>query len=568
MCGIFGYKNLDINIEKIHAELYHRGPDSFNISRFSDWTFCHSRLSIIDLSPNAIQPMEYKGNILVFNGEIYNYLELKKEFLNNEFFTSSSDTEVLLKLLFKYGMSILNKLNGIFAFAYYDSCTNSVYLIRDRFGVKPLYFYMKDKVFAFSSEDKALKNLLNIPFDLNEEYVKNLFDKNMSDFNENTLIKDIYSVNAGEYIEITSENKIIKNKYYNFNDYDFENINKYGFQENLDYFENLLTDAISLRNRSDCPIAMTLSSGIDSTVIYTLAKEKIGCNYTIFTYSNEGRLDEYKNAARLAKEYGDKIIKIEYDKEHSYENYEKSLIALNGPIWSSAHVGYYDVYKKIKEQGFKVVIEGHGSDEIFGGWQFLFPIAIKQSFANKNYLLALNILNLYLTTNKITLYKKNILDVIEYIKNLTSNDKSVFDRTLEYIFTKKILPINLRCWDRVQMANSIESRSPFLDYRIVEYVRALPLKYKINSIGNKAILRHILKKYKKDFIYKNKVKQPFLASEIEFLTQNSKKMLQFYDKTKYKFDISNWENNDFSKGYNPQIYKACALGFLENHYKL
>ena len=117
------------------------------------------------------------------------------------------------------------------------------------------------------------------------------------------------------------------------------------------------------------------------------------------------------------------------------------------------------------------------------------------------------------------------------------------------------------------MANSVESRSPFLDYRIVEFTRKLPLQYKINKYGNKAILRAILRKYKKEFIYNNEVKQPFLASEFDFIKNNHNYLLKYYDRNKFNYNISDWINNNFSNGYNPKIYKACALGFLASYYK-
>lgn len=565
MCGIFGYKNFELNTEKIKSELFHRGPDAFRIKKESNWTFCHSRLSIIDLSDNASQPMESNGNILLFNGEIYNFKELKKEYLNDICFNTLSDSEVLLHLLEKYGLKILNKLNGMFAFAYYEKKTGSLFLARDRFGVKPLYYYKDNSSFAFCSEDAILMRLLNLPYEVNEEYIDNLINKEMSDYNELTIHKKIFSIKAGEYIEITKEETIKNFQYYNYDDFSFEITN---LNDITTVYEELLTDAIRLRNRSDVPIALTLSGGIDSSVIYTLAKEKLNANYTLFTYSHKNTdLDEFLIAERLANEYNDKIIKIEYNNQKFIENFKKSLLALNAPIWSSAHAGYYEVYKTIKENGFKVVIEGHGADELFGGWPFTFPFATKEAFANKKYLLALQILILYKESNKISSTNKNIKDLLQIIFPIMKKDKNVFFRILDYIFKQRILPINLRCWDRIPMANSIESRSPFLDYRVVEFTRKLPVEYKINKNGNKAVLREILKKYNKSYIYKNKIKQPFLASELDFIKNNSDFLIKYYNKNKYNYDTSSWINNDFAKGYNPKIYKACALGFLENYYK-
>ncbi len=568
MCGIFGFKNFNIDTNKIKSELNHRGPDSFNIIKTGNITFCNSRLSVIDLSDKAMQPMILNGNIISFNGEIYNYKELYEEYLEGVELHSMSDTEILLNLIQRYGFKILNKLNGMFAFSYYDNNSQSVFLVRDRYGVKPLYYYILGNSFAFCSEDYVLMRVLNIPFSVNPAYISNLLDKNISDFDDNSIIKNIFSVNAGEYVEITKQNKIIKNKYYYYNDYDTHEIIYKNKREIINDFENLLADSIRLRNRSDTPIALTLSGGVDSSLIYTLSKEKLNIGYTLFTYSNmQKNLDEYTKAKRLADDYNDNVIKIEYNNQNFLENYGKSLIALNAPIWSCAHAGYYEVYKKINEAGFKVVMEGHGADEIFGGYPFTFRSAAVQAFAERKYKLCFDIINLYSQTNKISIDKINYIDLIKSLFKVKDSQKNIFFRTLDYIFRKKVLPISLRCYDRIPMANSVESRSPFLDYRIVEYTRALPIEYKINKIGNKAILREILKKYNKDYIYKNKKKQPFLTSELKFLSDNSKFMLKYYNNDKYDFDISKWITQDFSQGYNPNIYKACALGFLEDYYK-
>ncbi len=564
MCGIFGIKGINVNIETVRQELEHRGPDFFASKTASDWTFAHSRLSIIDLSEKGNQPIEIDGDLLIFNGEIYNYIELKQEYLNNVETFSCSDAEILLLLLQRYGLNILNKLNGMFAFAFFDNKNKSVHLVRDRYGVKPLYYWAKDGKFAFCSEDSALINILKLPYIFNDEYKDLLIEKAISDFDENTCIRDIYQVCPGEYLKINDDCSIEKTKWYNYSDYDCGCVDYEKDSEVIEHFEYLLTDSIKLRHRSDVPVAITLSGGLDSSLIYVLSKENLGTDYGVFTYSNKNKnLDEFEKVKRLTSEYGDRVTRIDYGDE-TLEIFSKSLQALNSPIWTPAHTAYYSVYKKINENNYKVVIEGHGSDEILGGWAYTFPFAIKESLANFKFKLSYDIYKAYKYCD-LAEKSNSGLDFFQLFK-FNKKDKNCFEGLLEYIFTKKVLPINLRCWDRLSMAHSVESRSPFLDFRLVEFTKKLPLRYKINKIGNKAILRKILYKYGKNYIADNKLKQPYLASEGDFLSENCRFLLKYYDNNKFNYDILNWEQGNFSNGYDPRIYRAIAFEMLREHY--
>lgn len=349
MCGIFGTKNMPINSGDIKICLQHRGPDAFGEKITDDWNMYHARLSILDLSEAGTQPMESDGNIICFNGEIYNHKELYKQYLCDCPLKSASDTEVLLLLLNKYGMKILNKLNGMFAFAYYDKKQRKMYLVRDRFGVKPLYYYQKQNQFVFCSEDRVLFDLLKLPLKFSHKYMERLIENSESDYDELSTFENIYQVKAGEYISIDYQNCIQKHVWYDFSDTEF---NKFNFKDKKtveEYFENLLVDSIRLRNVADVDVGITLSGGLDSSLIYVLAKEKLGKDYKIFTYSNaKEALDEFDTVNKLTQEYGDKLTKIEYC-EDTMEQFLESLKYLNAPIWAASHVGYYNVLKKLKK---------------------------------------------------------------------------------------------------------------------------------------------------------------------------------------------------------------------------
>lgn len=567
MCGIFGCRNMQIDSDDIKICLQHRGPDAFGSKIADDWNIYHARLSILDLTEAGTQPMEADGNIICFNGEIYNHKELYKQYLCDCPLKSASDTEVLLLLLNKYGMKILNKLNGMFAFAYYDKKQRKMYLVRDRFGVKPLYYYQKQNQFAFCSEDRVLFDLLKLPLKFNHKYMERLIENSESDYDELSTFENIYQVKAGEYISIDYQNSIQKHVWYDFTDTEF---NKFNFknQETVEeYFENLLVDSIRLRNVADVNVGITLSGGLDSSLIYVLAKEKLGKDYKIFTYSNaKETLDEFATVNKLTQEYGDKLTKIEYC-EDTMEQFVESLKYLNAPIWAASHVGYYNVYKRIKENNIKVILEGHGADESLGGWPWTLGHAAGQAFREGKFRLSWKIFKVQQQTWNTGLNQKSNENFRHYLKLLKKfNRKNCFSKLLKNLFDKTVLPINLRCFDRLSMANSIESRSPFLDYRIVEFLRNLPIEYKVNAIGNKAILRNILLKYNKDYIVQNKVKQGYLSSEIEFMNQNSEVLLSYLGDDIDKYDVKDWRDKNISYGYDTKLYRIIAFKILEKLY--
>ena len=215
MSGIFGFKNLNLEISKISEELLHNNKNDFNYVEQENLVFCQCRIKI---GNTPVYKMDFNGNLIAFNGEIYNYKDLYQEFFNDT--ESASDVEVLMKLLDKYGLEILNKLNGMFSFAYYEKKSGSTFLVNDRYGVKQLFYYVNGGSFAFSTEDSILTRMLNIPFSFNDSYVQSLFVKDIFDFENKLINPNIHSVFAGEYVEITKDNEIKKYKYYLFDDFD------------------------------------------------------------------------------------------------------------------------------------------------------------------------------------------------------------------------------------------------------------------------------------------------------------------------------------------------------------
>lgn len=598
MCSIFGYNNFK---ETALADVFfqsqrHRGPEFEKYISQNDWILGHQRLSIIDTSSSANQPMTKNGHTIVLNGEIYNYLELQKEYLKDIVFFSTSDTEVLLELLIRYGISILNKLNGMFAFAWLNHSSGELYMCRDRFGVKPLHYMTYNGHFYFSSEIKPLIKIKGqIEMNPAIEYAF-VFDT-ATDFDAQTFAKDIYQLKAGHFIKFESDQNCTQKQWYHFNDYSFDETVFNDYRQTTESFEALLTDAIKLRHRADVPICITLSGGLDSTTIYTLTKEHISSNIKAFTFLHPGsETNEYDIAKKLTEGYNDQLVEVFHDVEESVEFQQKVLHFLEFPIWNNSGTAYYEMYRAIKKSGFTVVIEGHGSDEQLGGYPYLIEAAVEQELYYGRFKSAYRLQQIANQTHNSALNQKGTPyksyadflseNAFPRLKHLFGNkfykrepliSPNHFQKTIELSFDYKILPIVLRNFDRLSMAHTLESRSPFMDYRVVEFLRKTPLKSKVNAIGSKALLREILKKYGKDFIYKNKAKMGFASDVPKFYNNPENKKIitdlvnQFNDP---RFDY--FKNNALQKlsktpmGWQDtgDIWKIFSLQLTKNLYGL
>ena len=534
MCGIFGYNQASEKSRNgsFFADLAHRGPDAAATCETGSWTLGHLRLSIIETSSASNQPFLKDGNALIFNGEIYNYLELSRDHLSNEVLRTASDTEVLITLLNRDGLSCLNHLNGMFAFAWHDATTDTLHLVRDRFGVKPLYYTTAAGHVYFSSEITPLTRLHG-ETRLDEGIIASFMADTATDFDERSGIVGIQQVKPGHYLTITSTGTVSEHRWYTGSDYRVDTSIFANKAKTITAFEDLLTDALRLRHRADVPICITLSGGLDSTSLYVLAKEKLQSNIKPFVFAHPGAAtDESERATALARSYGDEPIVVTSSHPQGHTALTEALRYLEFPIWNPSAVAYLDMYKAIKAAGYTVVIEGHGSDEQLGGYPYMIEAAWKQALLTLRFRLAHTLYRTWLGTQNTTLGQQPAArslgkDIVMMTKGILRGVAKMLlaPRKWQYLsfnalvrdsFDYKILPIVLRTFDRLPMAASLETRCPFMDYRVVEFIRALPLEYKVNEIGSKAILREILKKYGHAAIYQNRAKMGF-ASDIPSL---------------------------------------------------
>jgi asparagine synthase (glutamine-hydrolysing) len=436
----------------------HRAPDESGIYSDDDIELGMGRLKIIDMASPGLAPYVEDGLVLSYNGEIFNYLELKTELQDKGWtFRTTSDTEVLLKAWREWGVGMFNRLNGMFAFAIYDSKTKQVWLARDIAGEKPLYYYHHDKVFVFSSEAKALATVLAL-----EEQENEFFETFQHCF-QSTLWKGVFEVPPAHYLVYdlnTRRTQLVE--YWNFQPRTIK------LKTAADELEELLGDAVRLRLRSDVPTGLYYSKGIDSSLISTYHDFD---HKFYFDDTKNWRKDFFAQVGRVVRHLDFPV---------------GSLSAY--PLWKLAERAARKV---------KVVLSGEGADEIFGGYVRYLPIArereLQQKYPSYQY-----IFNKYYPAYldgfaKITARNGNVELAREWLR-------PYFDRfddpinAMGFADFKLVMPSLLQMGDRMAGAFGIENRCPFLDRRVIEFGFSLPPEQKIRVLDQKVILRRILRK--------------------------------------------------------------------------
>ena len=567
MCGVTGiissnlsredlYKNLDLMRQNIN----HRGPDDSGtwIDIELGIGIAHNRLSILDLSQCGHQPMKSKSGryIISFNGEIYNHIEIKKK-LNRKSFLNwrgTSDTEVLIESLDLLGLKkTLKLIKGMFAFALWDNQEKILYLVRDRFGEKPLYwgFIRNDnnKSFVFASELTSIKNLPIFHNKLSEEGIKKYF--NYGYISPPTSIYDeIYQIMPGAYIEINYADLKRNNDYYpkTYSWYNFglKEDNKYNFENDRNLslkLENLITDSLSLQNNADVPVCTFLSGGIDSSLVASLLQKISPTKINTFTISfpeqgnEENLFNEGPYASKIANFLETNHTDIPLTSKDALDLIPNLSEIYSEPFSDSSQIPTYLLCKSARESGYKVALTGDGADELFGGYnRHIFLPKVFSIFKNKpkkfKQIISFLLNNIPLSSEGLIKDKRQKLirsinnsDSIEQIydsvlklwidheQNVISSryqytpseflDIPLADTVAERIMLKDILfylPSDILVkTDRASMYNSLETRAPFLDNDLAEFALNIPLNLKTSNQSytrtGKYILKEILGKY-------------------------------------------------------------------------
>ncbi len=560
MCGINGilyFKDFkkdeslsffENNISRMNEEIAHRGPDGSGM--FISYPVClgHRRLSIIDLSEEAGQPMfnEDKSVVIVFNGEIYNYTELIPDLKSKgHIFKTKSDTEVILHSYEEYGTECVNRFNGMWAFAIYDIKKKIFFASRDRFGVKPFYYYKDDRQFIFSSEIKAVLKIK----DINEANHGKVFDYlayGYKSSNGDTFFQDINELKPAHNIIIQNDKAEIK-KYWDFKN---EKYRGNDIKEKLNY---LLYDSVKLRFRSDVPVSILLSGGLDSGIITRITDELIDDHqlkenevtafsavFPGFMYDESKTVKEFIQTCRHIKS-----IEITPGNDNLLTSINNFVYGMGEPVFSTTSFAHYILMKEIKKNNVKVVMNGQGSDEAWCGYgRYFIGYFLLDSLLSRpqEFISQLNSISdkmkysykfILQQTLKAVMsrryssylrakYKENIIDCLSF---------DFFRRNYKYISNpeyKKLSPGNLSGYmkyniqfqgfnqilhyeDHSSMQSSIEMRSPFIDYRLMELAFSLNDKVKFDKGVTKKILRELFKEKLPQSVINNHMKIGFMT---------------------------------------------------------
>lgn len=557
MCGISGiiaYNAISSTEEKslitMRNAIIHRGPDHQGVWKNQSVVFGHNRLSIIDLSEGANQPMVSidEDIVICFNGEIYNHAEIKEELVGaQKFQTDHSDTEVIINAYKEWGLEkALKKFKGMFAFALYDVPKQTTYLVRDRMGKKPLYFsQVKDKLF-FSSEIKALLTSNEIDKSINEEAIYHYLSF-LTVNAPNTFYANISKLEAGTYLKF-SKDGLTKKTYWNVSDAINLHCND-SYETAVHTIKEKLMTSMKYRNVSDVPIAVALSGGVDSSLnlLYS-SKNNPNINAINLAYETKHEFNESENAQKFSKE-----LNVEYTQlEINQQKFEAELLTLcdvlkDMPFGDPNSVLLYYISKKARDTGSKILLVGEGGDELGGypvykrmlkEYRFIqnipgflrnllkyIPLKKRFDFFYKGQVVSRRQVHGFTEFEKKKFWKGKPYNSYAVLYDLMKEVKGDFLRKVLNVEYKLRLPeLILARVDYPTMAASVEARSPYMDYELIEYCASLPYDLKMKN-GAKSMIKEVAREYLPDYIT-NAKKVGFGMLLHPFLTESLPKMFQ------------------------------------------
>ncbi|MFQ5456015.1 MAG: asparagine synthase (glutamine-hydrolyzing) [Nitrospirota bacterium] len=549
MCGICGifYLNQNHVMDKnllvdMRDQLTHRGPDDAGIYLNQNIGLGHRRLSIVDLSPAGHQPMSNEdGSIwVVYNGEIYNYLEIKRELMDKgHLFRSNTDTETIIHAYEEFGKECVKKFRGMFAFAIWDNREKHLFLSRDRMGIKPLYYYHSKDVFIFSSEIKAIlaSNMIE------REVETSVLDAFLSLGyvpSPLTMFKGISKLLPGYSISVNNDGKFQIARYWNLN---FERAADISFEEAQEELDLLLKQSVKMHLMSEVSLGIFLSGGLDSSAVTALMSKVT--DQTIKTFSVG-----YKGADEANElEFARKVANIFRTEHHEFilqpydflDSIPRLVEDTEEPLVETAAIPLYYISKKAKEFA-TVLLSGEGSDEIFAGYDLyrkmlsieknriwlrplsLIPDAWLYSDKHKKYLdwFSMPLSERYRGTScdltkriKKDFYSPELFNHSQQHNYIDKVFTDYFKEVNGQLTLSQLLYVDTKTWllddlllkaDKMTMSTSVELRVPFLDHKVVEFATSLPPQYKLNKQGGKLILKKLMERYlPQDIIYRSKM---------------------------------------------------------------
>ena len=581
MCGIAGYYNFkgDANLDKDRFEkmvdiIEHRGPDDRGTFYQDGIALGHRRLSIIDLSRDGHQPFFYKDRyVAIFNGEIYNYEELRSELSKKGYiFRTRTDTEVLVASYDYWGKECVQRFNGMWAFAILDQGKKELYCSRDRFGIKPFYYYIGKTQFIFGSEIKQILYMLNQTPHANRKRLLEFLVCSDQDYTEETMFKDIMQLRGGHEITLNLVNNEIRlNQYYELKK---KKILTVSYKEACCKFRETFERAIKLRMQADVPVGYCLSGGLDSSAIVSMANMLAGKMEK--TVEQHAVSSCFEDKAYDEQEYIDEVIsctnihshKIYPDGSKLFDEIDKIIWHMDEPFGSTSIYAQWNVFREAKKNGLTVMLDGQGADEQLAGYSAFYGVsfvnllkkhkyvtlfrelwtykkirAATEKYVNAWQIVLSAIASTYIPRKKYVAMAEKCRESMdlpftaEQLKEVYQ-DRNIYlmDDVKQYILDNMQYGMQtlLHFEDRDSMAFSIESRVPFLDYELVEAIFEIPFEYKIRNGITKAVLRDGLQD-----ILPEKIRTRY--SKLGFTTPEDK-----------------WINNNYEQ-YREELEKACDV---------
>jgi len=602
MCGIAGFIDSRLRkeeaveqIQKMLKAQHHRGPDHAAFWQKESLTLGHNRLSIIDLSDASIQPFHFHGVTLIFNGEIYNYIELRAELQRAGFsFSTQGDTEVICAAYLHWGEKCVTHFIGMWAFALWDDKTEKLFCSRDRFGIKPFLYFNQGDSFYFASALNTLKVAGCFNNTVNYEQIKRCLVFGWADFKEETVYQNVKTLPPAHNL-VYQAGKVKTERYWDVN---FNAASLMTWEQKKAAFHDLFIDAVKLHFRSDVPNGICLSGGLDSTAIAsafsTLYPDTPLKTFTIF-FEGKGKVDERPYVYETIKKYPN-LQPYYYSPNHNEvaDIFESAAWHSDIPMLGSSHIAGFFVMRLAKQNGVTVVNDGQGSDEYLGGYLHSLYRIIGSDLKQLKLAKAYNLLNKlsereqFSSAKKLDFLLKSIVASgsseqsiyeMEYRKwnslcgkvpsiNMETHETSSFNNFLYHLLFHTTLQPILHFEDRKSMAYSIESRVPFLDHRLVEFAFSLNTQDRIsNNAETKFILREGLKSILPKAVYERKDKKGFvtpgevewLNGPLKFLLEDDFSSLGFLNKAAANKLIQQYKKGDYSKA--SMVWKLAATNY-------
>ena len=567
MCGIAGIINFNSPEDKepllrqMVSILHHRGPDAAGIYTDAVAGLGHARLSIIDLS-GGDQPIhnEDKTIWIVFNGEIFNYPELRKDLVNkgHRFYTQS-DTEVLVHLYEDKGCDMFQELNGQFALGIWDKQKNKLILARDRVGIRPLFFHESSGRLVFGSEVKSIFADLNIQRVINPDILSEIFTA-WTPLGSETVFKGIHQLQPGHFAEYSNDGLIVR-PYWSPN-FNTSKDNEYIIDESVDELNGLLLDAAKIRLRADVPVGAYLSGGIDSTFTTSLVKTNFNNQLETFSVGfTDGSFDESRYQVKAVDALGTYHRTVTCSEKDIGASFPDVVWHMETPVFRTAPTPLYHLSGLVRKSDFKVVLTGEGADELFAGYNIFKEDRVRRFWAKnpESTMRPILLKKLYPYIFDKNKERSNIYVYNFFKQKLTDIEHPVYSHLIRWQNTSQIqnffvddyrkempslddvveryrfsMPDGFESWeplaraqyiemdlflsnyllssqgDRMAMANSVEGRYPFLDHRVIEFACRLPAKFKLNGLTEKYILKKAAEgKIPREIIHRPK--QPYRA---------------------------------------------------------